>query len=161
MPLLRSLILLISAAAPPICAATEPLVDQVSVGERTGVIWPKKCCWVGLPSSDKLREVAIAERCSAIGGPVGVFRLDHGKLFLTALYRCGGPFPVQEIYPQYKSPQLADWVSGLYSAKLDWLCRDSASRPIYRTELELEIKDGIVTILKERTNDSSACNVKG
>jgi len=161
MQLLRFLILLLAISASPICAATEPLVDQFSVGERTGVIWPKKCCWVGLPSSEKLRELAIAERCSAIGGPVGVFRLDHGKLLLAALYRCGGPFPIQDIYPEFKSPHLADWVSGLHSARLDWLCRDAANRPIYRTELELEIKEGVVTVLSERTNDSSTCNEKG
>lgn len=161
MRLLRFLILLLTISASPLSTATEPLVDQFSFGERTGVIWPKKCCWVGLPSSEKLREVAISESCSAIGGPVGVFRLDHGRLLLTALYRCGGSFPTQDIYPELKSPLIADWVSGLHSARLDWLCRDSSSRSIYRTELELEIKEGVVTVLNERNNDNDACGTKG
>jgi len=161
MRLLHFLILLLFISAAPLSAATEPLVDQFSLGERTGVIWPKKCCWVGLPSSEKLREVAIAERCSAIGGPVGVFHFDHGRLLLTALYRCGGAFPIQDIYPELKSPLVADWVNGLHSARLDWLCRDSSNRSIYRTELEFQIKEGVVTILSERNNDDSACGTKG
>ncbi|WP_363503838.1 hypothetical protein, partial [Burkholderia sp. LMU1-1-1.1] len=46
--------------------ATEPLHDQYVVGAETGWIFPSECCWMKLPSSDRLIAMRRAEvGCSA------------------------------------------------------------------------------------------------
>jgi hypothetical protein len=79
---MRRLLLLLAclmAAAP--ASATQPLLDQYTDGARTGHIFPSNCCWVELPSNDRIWEIRRKEfGCSAIGGPVGEFKLEDGKL---------------------------------------------------------------------------------
>jgi hypothetical protein len=137
--------------------ATEPLSDRLIVGDRTGVLLPSKCCWVELPETERLRDIRRAESCSAIGGPVGQYKYEAGRLWLTELYRCGGPIPLAEVYPELKNPAVAVWLNGTYHAKLDWLCRNSEKGYIYRTELTLIVERGAVTSVNEENFDQSAC----
>src|SRR3546814_4697609 len=46
--------LLLSCLAGSPAYATEPLHDLVTMDGKTGFLFPDKCCWVKLPSSDKL-----------------------------------------------------------------------------------------------------------
>src|SRR3546814_18528393 len=83
--------LLLSCLAGSPAYATEPLHDLVTMDGKTGFLFPDKCCWVKLPSSDKLDAAKLeGTQCSAIGGPVGNFELADGKLLLRRLRACDG-----------------------------------------------------------------------
>ena len=115
--------------------ATEPLHDQYVVGAETGWIFPSECCWMKLPPSDRLIAMRRAEvGCSAIGGPVGKFKLESGKLWLTGLHKCGGDVYLSEVYPDFKSATLANWLTGTFTAQIGLLCYDKHVKPIYSLE---------------------------
>jgi hypothetical protein len=142
-------------------SATEPLFDQLAVDGLSGPLFPEKCCWVGLPETEKFRAAMREEMkgyCSAIGGIVGRFRLEDGKLWLEGMHRCGGNIPLQEIYPELDNPALATWVSGNFTAKLGLLCWvNNSDERVYRTTLKLKIKDGVVTDIQREEGDETAC----
>jgi hypothetical protein len=140
--------------------ATEPLHDQYIVGALEGNIFPSKCCWMELPQSKRLTDMRMEEPCSAIGGPVGMFKLDGGRLWLTGLYKCSGRVDLHDIYPNLKSPALADWLSGTFSARLGFLCRDKNAQSVYSVEQVLIVEKGVVESLTETRNDISACATK-
>jgi hypothetical protein len=137
--------------------ATEPLLDQLTIRDQRGPIFPEKCCWLGLPESKQLRSARLAERCSAIGGPVGQYKLERNRLWLVGLYACRGGIPLKAIYPALPNPALAEWLSGKFFAMVDWLCRSQSGVPVYRKELQLTVKRGIVVSSKEKLNDDGAC----
>ena len=137
--------------------ATEPLYDRLIIGESEGIIIPEKCCWLDLPKSKKLRELKFKQRCSAIGGPVGIFTLADGKLWLTGLRVCGGEISLNEVYPDRSDNIFANWLNGKFNAYMDFLCRNSKSKIIYKTELELYVEKGIVISKKLISNDESVC----
>jgi hypothetical protein len=138
--------------------ATEPLTDHYSDGARSGRIFASACCYVELPDNQRIQ--AIRKRdflgCTARGGPVGVFRLEDGKLWLTALSRCGGDFPLKEIYPGMAGPVVAQWLSGTFKTVLEPRCW-AAGQTRYAVSQELTVEKGIVTALRETSNDVSAC----
>jgi len=137
--------------------ASEPLHDRLIIGESEGIIFPEKCCWLDLPKSKKLRELKFKQRCSAIGGPVGIFTLADGKLWLTGLRVCGGEISLNEVYPDRSSNTFANWLNGKFYAYMDFLCRISKSKKIYKTELELNVEKGVVISKRVISNDESAC----
>jgi hypothetical protein len=147
------------AAAP--ATATEPLHDQYADGARTGHIFPSNCCWVELPSNDRIWEIRRKEfGCSAIGGPVGEFKLEDGKLWLTGLMKCSGKIPLQMIYPDMKAPVLAEWLTGTFKTRLDYRCYTQKTQDLYAVTQELVVEKGVVVSLKETQQDVSACATK-
>jgi hypothetical protein len=158
---LRSIVFLVLTlmAAGPV-SATEPLIDQYADGARIGRIFPSSCCWVELPDNERIWKIRRKEfGCSAIGGPVGRFRLEDGKLWLTGLMKCGGDIPLQEIYPDMTSPALAEWLSGTFKTVLDYRCH-AGSQSIYAVSQELVVEKGVVRSLKETANDLGACEAR-
>ncbi|MBH9579754.1 hypothetical protein I7X39_22935 [Inhella sp. 1Y17] len=141
----------------PVASATEPLHDQLVIDSKAGQIFPEKCCWLELPDSEELRSARRAESCSAIGGPVGQFKLLDDKIWLTGLYRCGGGIPLKSIFPNLPDPALADWLSGTFTARIDYLCRNQVGAPIYKREINLVIQRGVVRSRGEKINDESLC----
>lgn len=139
--------------------ATQPLVDQYSDGARSGHIFPVECCYVELPSNDRIRAMRRAEmpNCSAIGGPVGVFRLEAGKLWLTSLYKCSGTVALNDIYPGMNAPAPATWLTGTFKTVLDIKCHDAGMRPIHGATQTLIVEKGVVKSLKETPGDLTAC----
>jgi hypothetical protein len=152
------LVLALMAAGPG--SATEPLIDQYADGARIGRIFPSSCCYVELPDNERIWKVRRKEfGCSAIGGPVGRFRLEDGKLWLTGLMKCSGDIPLQEIYPDMKSPAFAEWLSGTFKTVLDYRCYANG-QTIYAATQELVVEKGVVRSLKETANDVSACEAQ-
>lgn len=156
--LCRTMILLFCMAVAMPGFATEPLHDQYDADGLTGRIFPSECCWLQLPASTRLSEMKKAEQgCSAIGGPVGTFKLDGGKLWLTGLYKCGGPVDLHEVYPDRESPVLADWLNGTFKTQLGFVCYDKQMRQVYQLEQVLTVEGGVVRDVVETSNDVSAC----
>ena len=142
--------------------ATEPLHDRYQADGSSGYIYPVECCWKKLPPSERLREIKRAELtgCSAIGGPVGKFENRSGTLWLTGLYRCRGDMELTEVYPELKGPVKADWLNGSFRAQLKFLCYGEDGRRISAIHQELEVEQGVVTSLREKRHDESACPVR-
>ena len=99
-----------------------------------------------------------AENCSAIGGPVGRFRLAEGKVWLDGLYRCRGDIPLEEIYPEFDKPALATWLNGVFYAKNDSMCFVAGFGYVYRSTFRFVIENGVVTSLQRQENDEEMCN---
>jgi len=150
---------LLSIAVVGKACATEPLHDQYVVGAERGWIFPSECCWMKLPSSERLIALKKAEvGCSAIGGPVGKFKLDSGKLWLTGLLTCGGEISLLDVFPDLESPALASWLTGTFKTQIGFLCYDSSAGPIYSLRQVLTVELGVVTALSDTKNDTSACS---
>jgi hypothetical protein len=141
----------------PLATATEPLYDQLTIDTQKGHLFPEKCCWVDLPDSEQLRRARIAERCSAIGGPVGQFKLENGKIWITGFYKCGGELPLKTFFPNLPDPALAEWLSGKFVAQIDYLCRSQTGSPVYRREINLVVGRGVVQSRAEKINDEASC----
>lgn len=129
--------------------ATEPLHDELLFNGKIGDIFPEKCCWMKLPESKKLNEIRKKEACSAIGGPVGKFKYEDGKLWLTSLFRCSGEIQLKEVYPDLSTPALATWLTGKFRAGFGYLCTDKSYKIIYESELTLTVDQGIVNSIEE------------
>jgi hypothetical protein len=139
-------------------SATQPLLNQYTDGVRTGHIFPSGCCWVEIPSNERIKEIRRREiGCSAVGGPVGIFKLEAGKLWLTGLFKCSGEIPMQEVYPDMKSPAFAEWLTGSFRTRLDFQCVVRGGQEVYAVTQELTVDKGVVQSVKETRNDTSAC----
>lgn len=154
--LLAPLLLLAAAAA----QATQPQRDTLQVGDQSGWFQPEECCWVELPRTERLIAAKRAERCSAIGGPVGRFQLWDNHVWLIGLRRCGDArMPLEEIYPEMTGPTPANWLNGRFTAKLDRLClKEGGVVPVFRTVHQLEIEQGRVVDMQTQTHDGSECH---
>lgn len=141
----------------PWASATEPLHDQLAVDSQRGQIFPEKCCWIDLPDSEQLRNLRLTEHCSAIGGPVGQFKLEDDKIWLTGLYRCGGGIPLKSVFPNLPDPAFAEWLNGKFIVRVDYLCCSQAGVPVYRREINLVIRRGAVQSRDEKIYDESSC----
>jgi hypothetical protein len=138
--------------------ATEPMTDHYSDGARSGRIFPSACCYVELPDNKRIWEIRKRDfhTCSAIGGPVGGFRLEAGKLWLTALFKCSGELPLKEIYPDMAGPVVAEWLTGTFRTVLEPRCYASGQTR-YAVSQELIVEQGVVRSLRETPNDITAC----
>ena len=96
----------------PASHASEPLSDRVQIDGLEGPLHDAERGWVALPRSERLRAIALTDRCSAIGGPRGKFKVAQGRLWLYGFNRCGGDLSLSEIYPGSRAPILANWVTG-------------------------------------------------
>lgn len=137
--------------------ASDPLTDMLAVDERIGVFKPEKGYWVGLPRTERLRALARAQMCTAIGGPVGQFRLREDEIWLVGLYKCGGDVPLQEVYPDAQGPFMAEWLTGTFFVHLDHLCRTVNGENLFGTTLKLELLKGVVQKTEVENQDKSAC----
>ena len=146
--ILQAAVLSLFAGTPALCLATEPLFSLVRIGEHHGAIYPEECCWMDLPRTQKLRELALAQRCSAIGGPVGQFEITDGKVWLTALRTCGGEIPLNEVYPEMSGPVVATWLDGRFGAKLVFQCTINSYQRVYKHSAKIVVEKGIVTELQ-------------
>jgi hypothetical protein len=141
--------------------ATEPLSDQVWYQSRAGTLFMPGKGAIPLPASDQLRAMAIGERCSAMGGPRGVYRFMSGKLWLIGLHRCSGGIALRDIYPEMLTPPVASWVDGVVVARLGRiLCMSSAGVPIPDNEVRFTVQKGVVVALEERVGDLRSCELK-
>ena len=150
------LLLFLLAVAYP-SAATRPLIDRIVVGDESGEIFPEKCCWVDLPKTENLTAAKRAERCSAIGGPVGRFELVDEKIWLVGLLRCGGELPLSYVYPEMPDRVPATWLSGTYFVKLSPRCFGANGAEKNRKHMTLQVDAGIASI-KEQRIDESECD---
>lgn len=150
-------VLSLIAAAPS--SATRPLFDQYTDGVHTGNIFPSKGSYVELPHNERIWEMRRREmqNCSAVGGPVGMFKLEAGKLWLTGLAKCGGELALQEIYPDIAIPTVAKWLTGTFKTILDFQCYDAGVQPVYAVSQELIVKKGAVQSVTETRHDITAC----
>src|SRR3546814_19671339 len=124
---------------------------------KTGFLFPDKCCWVKLPSSDKLDAAKLeGTQCSAIGGPVGNFELADGKLLLRSLRACDGDIPLAQIYGEFHGPVVADWVSGKFFVEIDPLCRSKAGVLLHRESQPLIIEAGTIVSSEKQVLAESA-----
>lgn len=131
--------------------ATTPLFDKLEMNNETGNLHQMGKGWLDLPPSEKLQELRRAEKCSAIGGPRGKYRIVDGKLLLTGLYRCGGDVSLEAVYGSAE-PIFANWISADLVAELGKpLCRRGFAY-VYERKVSLRIKEGVVTSIREESN---------
>lgn len=148
---------LLLVGAPLLGTATEPLVSPIRIGEHEGIVFPEKPGSMDLPRTPALREARLAQRCSALGGPVGRFEVSDDRIWLVGLYRCGGNFASEEIYPEMRGPVVADWLNGSFKAPLDFQCHALWGPRVYKHTARFEVRDGVVSGLRFEANDDSIC----
>jgi hypothetical protein len=151
--LLRILLVSLYSFASPVFATT-PLFDKVEIDGEQGNLHQKGKGWLDLPHSERLQEIRFAERCSAIGGPRGEYRVEGGSLWLHSLYRCAGKIEINEIYPEHHQPILASWVTGDLIAEVGKpVCRSSKGQFfIYETEITMQVEAGAVNAMQRKSN---------
>jgi hypothetical protein len=134
--------------------ATTPLFDWIEVEGQGGNLHQRNKVWLDLPRSERLQEIRRSEWCSAIGGPRGKYRIEDGKLWLYALYRCGGNIELREVYPDQHQSMLATWITGDLVAEVGKpLCRSrKGDFSIYATEISFNVVEGTVTSLQSKSN---------
>jgi hypothetical protein len=148
-----------TAAAP--ARATEPLPDRIWYQSRAGIVFQPGKGAIALPASDTLRAMMLAESCSAMGGPRGVYRYMSGKVWLVGLHRCGGSLGLRDVYPAMLTPPVADWINGVLVARLGkLLCTSAAGVPVPEIEVRFVVENGIVNALEEKTGDLQSCALK-
>ena len=146
--------------APKVSHATEPLIDRVEIQGLEGrVHHAKRGVWMDLPHSERLRTMALQERCTAIGGPRGKYRIANGQLWLDGLFRCGGDVNLRDVYPDSLGPMLATWVSGELVAELGrFICHASDGTSVFEKSARITVESGRVTALSyEPPPPTTAC----
>jgi hypothetical protein len=89
---------------------------------------------------------------------VGKFKLESGKLWLTALAMCSGEVALGDVYPDLESPALASWLTGIFKTQVRYLCSENPVKPRYAVMQVLTVEQGVVTSVSETRNDSSVCD---
>ncbi len=146
--------LLLSTAA----CATEPLQDRIWYQSRAGTVHQEGAGPIALPPSTRLRAMAIADGCSARGGPRGVYKYMSGKIWLAGLHRCEGGVGLHEVYPDVRTPPVASWISGVLVARLGKrLCSSAVGTPVYEAEVRFTVVNGVVHAQEERFGMQSMC----
>ncbi len=139
-------------------SATEPLQDQIWYQSRAGTVHQSGKGAIALPPSDRLRAMAMAESCSAMGGPRGVYKYMGGKLWLAGLRRCSGGVGLGEAYPDMLTPPVAHWVSGVLIARFGKkLCTSPEGKPVHEIEVRFTVDGGNVISLQEKVGERRFC----
>ena len=149
---LSSIALLIASVlvlqAPGAAHATEPLVDRVEIQGLEGRLHHAKRGLLDLPHSERLRAMVLQERCTAIGGPRGKYRIANRQLWLQGLYRCGGDVDLRDVYPDSRGPMLATWVTGELVAELGrFVCHATDGTSVFEKSARITVESGKVTAL--------------
>ena len=135
-------------AAPALAA--EPLADRIWYHTRAGTVHFAGKGVIALPPSAKLRAMTIAETCSYVGGPRGVYKYVGGKIWLVGLHRCSGGIGLPEVYPDLRNPPVASWVNGVLVARLGrLLCISASGEPVHEAQVRLTVNNGTVIALEE------------
>jgi hypothetical protein len=143
-------VMLASAAA----MATTPLFDSLEYNGQRVALHEVGKGWLDMPRSPKVRELVLNERCSAIGGPRGRYRIEGGKLWLTGLHVCSGDVSLAYAYGK-ADPIEAVWVTGQLRADAgEPLCvpRNYPSYAVLERRIILQVEAGAVTSSKEESN---------
>lgn len=139
--------------------ATEPLADRIWYHTRAGTVHQAGTGPIALPPSARLRAMTLAERCSAIGGPRGVYRYASGKIWLVGLHGCGGGIGLHEAYPGVRTPPVASWVSGVLVGRLGKvLCASASGAPVHEAQVSFTVKNGTVSALQESFGTVKMCS---
>lgn len=138
--------------------ATEPLLDTIEIGNEHGLFMPEQCCWIKLPDTPRLREAKRAQRCTAVGGPVGRFRLEGDRLLLVGLRVCSGDIPLHAVYPDLAGPTPASWLNGTFHVLVNRTCTSGKGVDSHRDTMTLSVKDGIVTTMSRKRDKDAQCN---
>jgi hypothetical protein len=138
--------------------ATEPLPDRIWYQSRPGSLYQQGKGALPLPPSARLQALAMAQSCSALGGPRGVYRYGSGKLWLVGLHGCSGGINLVDVYPAMSTPPVAHWINGILHARLGGnLCAAKGGPPIFEHDVTLRVENGEVTAITEKLGDPNAC----
>ena len=142
---------LISGAA----YATPPLRDSLEFQSQITPMFPSTGSWLELPASAKLEEMRRAEEgCSAIGGPVGRWRVIDNRLWLSSLSRCRGDVELSAVYGGSNEPILAVWVSAeLITFGGKPLCVGPYFT-FWEKTIKLKVEQGVVKSVVETNNEN-------
>lgn len=148
-------------AGAPAAWATEPLHDRIWYHNRAGIVYQPGKGAIALPPSDRRRELAIAESCSAVGGPRGVYKYINGKIWLVGLHRCRGAIPLHQVYPGMLTPPVAHWINGDLVAKVgNILCTSASGALVFENEVSFTVDKGSVTSVVEKIHGAQSCASK-
>ena len=92
-----------------------------------------------------------------MGGPVGMFKFEAGKLWLTGLSKCSGQIALQEMYPNMTAPVVAEWLTGTFETFMEFKCSSVAGPPVYAVTQQLIVEKGVVQSVSEKLTDTTAC----
>jgi hypothetical protein len=130
--------------------ATPPLRDRIHIDGRDGQFEQDGEFWVDKPRNERLRELGRAQQCSAIGGPVGRYRLEGDRVELVDLYTCGGPVPLNGIYPEFDGPTPATWLTGTFFAKFGYCNDTDGGWGEFQVVKKLTLAEGVVVRMEEQ-----------
>lgn len=137
--------------------ATPPLMDSLEFQSETSSVRVsgEQGLWLPLPHSPKLQEMRRTENCSAVGGPVGTWRIAENRLWLTGLYRCGGDVALSTVYGKSDEPLFAYWVTAeLLSNRGTVLCGTPGfGDVVWERKLTIKVEKGLVTLATETSNE--------
>jgi hypothetical protein len=152
---LPGLLLLIIALFSARSFATPPLRELLEYNGETSAVSMSANLGVTAPRSEKLWEMRIKENCSAHGGPIEVWKISDGRLWLTHFRRCGGDVKLSEVFDGVSEPLMADWVTGdLTIEKGKLLCYQVYGVDVRQTTIKFRVEQGIVVRVAESNNDN-------
>ena len=99
----------------------------------------------------------LEEGCSVVGGPVGVFRREGNTLYLTELDSCSGKLSLSEIYGVSEGEIIADWVSGIYIGKFNYLCEKPTGQYVFERVSRYVIEQGLFKNTNSSFHDRNEC----
>jgi hypothetical protein len=141
-----------------VASATEPLSDLLEITENGRLSRVRINQWghyaIEMPVNATLREMKRKEigGCTARFGPLGIWRIKDEQVMLVGFHKCGGDFPLSEVYPGQNEPLVATWLNGKLSYEtgpdLCW----GGWRPLQARTRILTVEQGRVTATEELDN---------
>lgn len=139
-----------------VCAAaigTTPLFDLLLYEGKSVPLHQVNGGWLQVPWSKEVEELRM-NRCSAIGGPRGMYRIEDGRLWLAGLYTCSSVVSLEAAYGK-SQPILAEWVTGEVVSNMGkTLCvsRSYDGYSIYEMKVTIQVNAGRVVSVSETSN---------
>ncbi|MBV1776862.1 hypothetical protein KSF73_14185 [Burkholderiaceae bacterium DAT-1] len=138
--------------------ATEPLQDQFESFDLKGTIFSEASLSMPVPQSSILLTRRREDRCSAMGGPVGVFSLRDGALWLVRFRSCGSDeIPLSEIYPDTHDAIKAEWLNGIFTVLAGKQCVEAGGKLRHEKTIKIRIKHGNVENMAVKADDILHC----
>ncbi|MBK9236290.1 MAG: hypothetical protein IPO19_09675 [Rhodoferax sp.] len=140
--------------------ATPPLMDQLEYESESTSVSVRSGTWMTLPRSQRVNELRLAEvtRCSAIGGPVGRWRIRENRLWLVGLHTCGEKHSLESVYGISGDAVFADWITAdLVTHRGKALCGDSYIGIVWERDVTLKIEIGVLKEVVEVSNANHPC----
>jgi hypothetical protein len=149
------LLLFIAFSFPAKSFATPPLLELLEYNGEASPVSMSASFGATAPRSEKLWEMRIKENCSAHGGPIEVWRISDGRLWLTHFRRCGGDVKLSEIFDGLNEPLMADWVTGDLSIERGkLLCYQVYGTDVRQTTIKFRVERGVIVQMTESNNDN-------